>query len=101
MTEQSKGWHAGALAVCTGDGYWWKDSDGTTSIGPEKEQLVRVTFVIDEVAEYCGGTRLEFEGWPGELYPARFFRRVDPDHSVADDAAIVALIFAASVKVSA
>ena len=92
MTEPSKGWRAGDLAVCLGNGDWWKDADGAVSVGPEHEQVVRVSFVVFGVDGYDDGIGLEFEGWPNELYPARLFRRIDPDHSAADDAEIIALI---------
>lgn len=101
MTEQSKGWGAGDLAVCLGDGDWWKDVNGAASLGPAKEQVVRVSCVVFGVEGYDDGIGLEFEGWPDELYPARLFRRIDPDHSAADDAEIIALIKGAGVRVSA
>lgn len=97
MTGALKGWRAGDLAVCLGNGDWWKDANGAVSIGPEHEQVVRVAFVVFGVEGYDDGIGLEFDGWPNELYPARLFRRIEPDHSAADDAEIVALIKGARI----
>lgn len=101
MTGASEGWRAGDLVVCLGDGDWWKDQNGAASIGPGREQVVRVSCVVFGVEGYDDGIGLEFEGWKDELYPARLFRRIKPDHSAADDAEIVALIKRASVRASA
>lgn len=101
MSGASEGWRAGDLAVCLANGAWWKDANGAPSLGPEHEQVVRVSCVVFGVHGYDDGVGLEFDGWPNEIYPARLFRRIEPDHSAADDADIVALIKGASVRASA
>lgn len=102
MTEQSVGWRAGDLAVCVMETPWWSLS-GQPAPGPEKDQVIRVVAVYEGVALDRGiGTALEFAEFVNELYPAApYFRRIEPDHSAADDADIVALIKRASVRASA
>ncbi len=102
MTGASEGWRAGDLAVCISNIGWWNETTHEAADGPQAEQVVRVRKVYIDIAEYGpGNPGLEFDEWPNEAYPARCFDRIEPDHSAADDADIVALIKGASVRASA
>ncbi|PAL20189.1 hypothetical protein [Sphingopyxis sp. GW247-27LB] len=102
MTEQSEGWRAGDLAVCISNIGWWNETTHEAADGPEAEQVVRVRKVYVGIAEYGPGEPgLEFDEWPNEVYPARSFDRINPDHTAADDAEIVALIKSVSVRARA
>ena len=67
---------------------------------PDKKVLVPDLNAGCSLADSCPAT--EFAEFVNELYPAApYFRRIEPDHSAADDAEIVALIKRASVRASA
>lgn len=98
MTETSEGWRAGDLAVCIVATPWWRPN-GEPVCGPSKDQVVRVS-AVDAFAECENGIAiaLTFHEFGDERYPASpYFRRVEPDHSAADDAEIIALIKGARV----
>lgn len=94
MTEQSEGWRAGVLAVCTNNIGWWESREHDAIDGPALNQVLRVAGVFP-------GLGLEFDEFPDQIWPKREFRRIEPDHSAADDAEIVALIKCASVRAAA
>ncbi|WP_432769771.1 MAG: hypothetical protein HEQ22_03225 [Sphingopyxis sp.] len=102
MTDQSEGWRAGDLAVCVKSTAWWTLA-GQPAPGPALDQVLWVAAVYEGVALEGGvGTALEFREFANELYPAApYFRKVQPDHSAADDAEFVALIRRVSVGASA
>jgi hypothetical protein len=101
MTEQSGSWRAGDLAVCIEYGPWFGAGSEAT-VGPDHDQVLRVALVFADVAFPRGPQlALEFDEFPDNLFPASAFRRIEPDHSAADDAEIVALIKRASVRASA
>lgn len=94
MTEQSGGWRAGDLAVCLNKIGWWEEREHGAVTGPAFNQVLRVAGVFP-------GLGLEFDEFPDQIWLEREFRRIEPDHSAADDAEIVALIKRASVRASA
>jgi len=92
MTEQSEGWRAGDLAVCAVYGPWFNDGAAPIA-GPEHDQMLRVSCVYRDAPIGAGVClALEFDEFPDELYPARDFRRIRPDHRPAADRRIVAMI---------
>lgn len=101
MTEKSKGWGAGDLAVCCEYGPWFGEAADPT-VGPEHDQILRVAIVFPSIFFLRGPELgLEFDEFPDSIFPASAFRRIEPDHGFADDAATVALIKRASVRASA
>ena len=92
MTEKSEEWAVGDLAVCDVYGPWF--NDGTDPVvGPVHDQVIRVAAVYQNAPIGVGVClALEFDEYPDELFPARDFRRITPDHSAAEDRRIVALI---------
>ena len=98
MIERSERWRVGDLAVCVKFVGWWT-ATGNPAPGPSKNQIVRVARVYEAAPlEHGIGTALEFDEFADELYPASpYFRRIEPDHSPADDGEIVALIKGAQV----
>lgn len=90
MTGASQGWGAGDLAVCLNNIGWWEEGAHGAVDGPALNQVLRVAIVYP-------GLGLEFDEFPDQIWPAREFRRIEPDHSAADDANIVALIKGARV----
>lgn len=102
MSAASKGWRAGVLAVCVDGLGWWKEGSFEAAPGPALNQVLRVSGVYAAADMPSGmGLGLEFDEFPNEIYAASNFRAIEPDHSAADDAAIIALIKGASVQVSA
>jgi hypothetical protein len=102
MTGASQAWRAGDLAVCISNIGWWNATTHEPAAGPEVEQILRVREVYAGIAAYGPCEEgLEFDEWPGEVYPAHSFDKINPDHSAADDADIVALIKGASVRARA
>lgn len=102
MTEQSEGWRAGDLAVCIDGWGWWKEGSFEPAPGPVRDQVLRVSGVYTVAEMPRGmGPGLEFDEFPNEIYEARNFRRIKPDHGAADDVEFVALIKRASVKAAA
>lgn len=94
MSGASQGWRAGDLAVCLNNIGWWEEREHGAVDGPALDQVLRVAAVYP-------GLGLEFDEFPDEIWPEHEFRRIEPDHSAADDADIVALIKGASVRASA
>lgn len=94
MTGASEGWGVGDLAVCLNNIGWWEEREHGAIDGPSLNQVLRVAGVYP-------GLGLEFEEFPDQIWPEREFRRIEPDHSAADDAEIVALIKGASVRARA
>lgn len=93
MTEQSEGWRDGDLAVCTEYGPWFNDGVADPVVGPEHDQVLRVAYVYADVSFASGrGLALEFDEFPDELYPARDFRRIEPEGLTAADRRFTSLI---------
>ncbi|MGR4892246.1 hypothetical protein ACIPPQ_14560 [Sphingopyxis sp. LARHCG72] len=98
MNGASDGWRAGDLAVCIDGIGWWKEGSFESAPGPVLNQVLRVCGVYCVADMPSGmGLGLEFDEFPNEIYEARNFRRIEADHSAADDAEIVALIKGARV----
>ena len=101
MTAPSEGWRAGDLAVCVDGLGWWKEGSFEAAPGPALNQVLRVSGVYAVAEMPTGmGLGLEFDEFPNEIYEASNFRRIEPDHSAADDAEMIALIKRASVRAS-
>ena len=85
MTAPEEGWRAGDLAVCLNKIGWWGAIDHMSVDGPVLDQVLRVAAVYPDAG-------LEFDEFPDEIWPAYEFRRIEPDHSAADDAEFLRLI---------
>jgi hypothetical protein len=101
MTEPSEIWREGDLAVCIEHGPWFTQVGTKPTLGPEREEIARVYAVYAELT-FPGdpgvtGLGLEFIEFPNEIFPARCFRRIRPDHGPGDDARLIALIKGARV----
>jgi hypothetical protein len=90
MTGASQDWHEGDLAVCINNIGWWEERAHGAVDGPVLDQVLRVAAVYS-------GLGLEFDEFPDQIWPEREFRRIEPDHSAANDPDIVALIKGARV----
>lgn len=101
MSGAAEGWGAGDLAVCVEYGPWFAQNAAAANLGPDHDQIVRVGIVFP-VMEFprSPDVGLEFDEFPDNIFPASAFRRIEPDHSVADDASTVALIKRACVRAS-
>ena len=101
MTGVSESWSAGDLAVCDAYGPWFNDGADPVD-GPEHDQVLRVAAVYQNAPIGAGVClALEFDEFPDEMFPARDFRRVEPDYSAAADRRIIALIKGLGVRASA
>lgn len=83
--DPKRPWAVGDIAVCvvpdTG-GWIYGNGDG---VGPARGQLIKVTEVYagaDSCYGECAG--LVFSEFPDGQYPARFFRRIEPDTKSAE-----------------
>ncbi|MGQ3101051.1 MAG: hypothetical protein ACT6Q5_13470 [Sphingopyxis solisilvae] len=102
MTEKSKGWRAGILAVCTAREGWWNVASNEARPGPALNEVVRVRAVYHGVdfGDYRG-VGLEFDEFPDEVFATEHFRKIEPDTDPADDAEIIDLITGKRVGVPA
>lgn len=97
-------WQAGDLAICLThpDGMWKNCLTGAAQRGPSCDQVTRVTDTANPLFElHPTPLWLEFDEYPGLLWPASDFRKIVPDQAGACDREIVALIKGHGRKVAA
>lgn len=82
--RSARAWASGDVAVCIGgarcpNGKWLNTLTGEAGDGPTVRQFVRVTAVEPLCLFDPPDVGLEFAEFPGVLYPASAFRRIEPD----------------------
>lgn len=85
-------WFPGDHALCVGDGPWQDEASRLPSVGPQGNEVNRVTAVKDGAEGFAARYYLQFARWPGNWFAAHHFRKITPraDSAIAADAAFLA-----------